>query len=189
MEKKRIVILASGGGSNAAKILEYFQSKEQAEFVLVGSNRREAGVAAHAKRFVVPMLFFTKAEMEEGQVQKLLQNLGTDLIVLAGFLLKIPEALVEAFPNKIINIHPALLPKYGGNGMYGMNVHQAVKAAGEKESGITIHYVNQHYDEGQIIFQATTALETSDTPEIIAKKVLALEHEHFAKVIESILEQ
>lgn len=187
MEKKRIVILASGGGSNAAKILDYFQSNEAVAVVLVGSNKQEAGVAAHAERFAVPMLFFTRTELEEGFVQELLQNLRADLIVLAGFLLKIPEALVVAFPNKIINIHPALLPKYGGKGMYGMNVHKAVKAAGEMESGMTIHYVNQHYDEGQIIFQAKTALEASDTPEIIAKKVLELEHEHFAKVIESIL--
>ncbi|MAD97577.1 MAG: phosphoribosylglycinamide formyltransferase [Flavobacteriaceae bacterium] len=181
---KRIVIFASGSGSNAENIINYFSNRNTAEVRMVLSNRSRAGVFERCKRLNIPCQHFKKSDFfESNTVLELLQK-EADFIVLAGFLLKIPENIIKAYPNEIVNIHPALLPKYGGKGMYGMNVHRAIKENNEPETGITIHYVNEHYDEGGIIFQAKTAVEESDTPESIAQKVHELEYAHFPRVIE-----
>ncbi|WP_421808463.1 phosphoribosylglycinamide formyltransferase [Flagellimonas sp.] len=185
---KRIVIFASGSGSNAENIISFFSEKHQAEVVAVLTNKSSAKVLERCDRLGVPGFYFNKPAFRESDaVLRLLKGLEIDLIVLAGFLWKIPTHLIEAFPDRIINIHPALLPKYGGKGMYGDRVHQAVKDNQEAETGITIHYVNENYDEGAIIFQAKTKIDTSDTPETIAQKVHQLEYEHFPKVIEKVL--
>lgn len=184
---KRIAILASGSGSNAEKIMEYFKNSEKAKIALVASNKADAFVLERAKKFEVPTVTFSKKELEEGFLLKKLQVEKIDWVILAGFLLKIPAELIRAFPDRMVNIHPALLPKYGGKGMYGAHVHEAVKAAGDAETGITIHLVNENYDEGKIIFQAATSVEESDSPDDIASKVHALEHRYFPEVIESLL--
>ncbi|MFD2033629.1 phosphoribosylglycinamide formyltransferase [Belliella marina] len=184
---KKIAILASGSGSNAEKIMEYFQDSEIAQISLIASNKKDAFVLERAKKFDVPTFIFNKADLEAGLLTRMLLGLEVDLVVLAGFLLKIPENLIRSFPDKIVNIHPALLPKYGGKGMYGMHVHQAVKAAKDEETGITIHLVNENYDEGKVVFQAGVEVQESDTPEDIAQKVHELEHKYFPNVIESLL--
>ena len=184
---KKIAILASGSGSNAEKIMEHFSHSSKAEISLIGSNKKEAFVLERAKKFNVPTFTFSKTELESGLVTKKLQEVGIDWVVLAGFLLKIPTDLIHAFPDRIINIHPALLPNYGGKGMYGMKVHEAVKVTGEKETGITIHLVNEHYDEGKIIFQAAVPIQPEYSPEDIAQKVHQLEYKYFPNVIESLL--
>lgn len=185
---KEIVLFASGSGSNVENIAHYFASSSKIKISCVLTNNPDAPVLERCRRLKIPALYFNRdAFSKSSVVLDLLNSLQPDLIVLAGFLWKIPVELVKAFPNKIINIHPALLPKYGGKGMYGAHVHEAVKAAEEKETGITIHYVNEHYDEGAIIFQSTTALQKEDTAASIAEKVHALEYQHFPKVIEDIL--
>ncbi|MCH7411281.1 phosphoribosylglycinamide formyltransferase [Belliella sp. DSM 111904] len=184
---KKIAILASGSGSNAEKIMEHFQASNKAQIVLIGTNKKDAFVLERAKKFDVPTFIFTKAELEGGNLTQKLVELQVDWVILAGFLLKIPQNLIDNYANKIINIHPALLPKYGGKGMYGMHVHCAVKEAGDNETGITIHLVNENYDEGKIIFQAATSIDEKDSPEEIAQKVHALEHKYFPQVIESML--
>ncbi|GAB4333668.1 MAG: phosphoribosylglycinamide formyltransferase [Flammeovirgaceae bacterium] len=183
----KVAIFASGSGSNAEKIIEHLQTKREVSFIVI-SNKKEAGVYARAQRLKVPCFYFPKSSFENGEVLKFLKKENVSLIVLAGFLLLVPENLLENYPNKIINIHPALLPKYGGKGMYGMHVHQAVVQAKEKESGITIHYCNAHYDEGEIILQVSCPLLPTDTPEDVAHKVQALEHEYFPKVVEKLVE-
>lgn len=187
--KKRIVIFASGSGTNAQNIIEYFQSGSYANIVHVLSNKSDAYVLDRAKKLNVRGSSFSREEFysEDGLIQELRSD-KPDLIVLAGFLWKFPEFILKEFPNKVINIHPALLPKYGGKGMYGHHVHEAVIANKEHETGITIHYVNEAYDEGAIIFQATTKLDQSDTPESVGAKVHQLEYEHFPKVIERVLQ-
>lgn len=185
---KEIVLLASGSGSNVENIINYFEGHHSIRVCCVLTNRPDAPVLDRCKRLKVPAMYFNRsAFLNSNVVLKLLQSLDPALIVLAGFLWKIPEHLVLAFPNKIINIHPALLPKYGGKGMYGSHVHQAVKDNNEKETGITVHYVNEKYDEGAIISQETTQIEEKDTPITIARKVHALEYEHFPEVIEKLL--
>ncbi|TXE06968.1 phosphoribosylglycinamide formyltransferase [Algoriphagus aquimarinus] len=184
---KRLAILASGSGSNAEKIIEHFQNSEIAEIALVASNKAEAFVLERAKKFGVPTFTFSRKEMDAGVLLEKLQEENIDWVILAGFLLKIPVELTRAFPDRMVNIHPALLPKYGGKGMYGSFVHEAVKAAGDAETGITIHLVNENYDEGRIVFQASTPVTSEDTPESIAEKVHALEHKHFPEVIEGLL--
>ncbi|MCS5491788.1 phosphoribosylglycinamide formyltransferase [Algoriphagus limi] len=184
---KRLAILASGSGSNAEKIMEYFQNSPKAEVVLVASNKPDAFVLKRAEKFNVPTFTFTRKEMDAGILLEKLQAEKVDWVILAGFLLKIPDALIHVYSNKMINIHPALLPNYGGKGMYGMHVHEAVKAAGDRQTGITIHLVNEHYDEGKIIFQAATPISPEDTPEMIAQKVHALEHRYYPEVIASLL--
>ena len=184
---KKIAIFASGNGSNAEKIIEHFRNSDKGKVAVVASNKKEAFVLERAKNHGIPAFSFSKTELLDGSVKDKLVELGIDFIVLAGFLLKVPDALVEAFPHKIINIHPALLPKFGGKGMYGDFVHEAVKAAGETQTGITIHFVNNHYDEGEVIFQERIEVLPEDSPRDIAQKVHALEHKYFPKVIESLL--
>jgi phosphoribosylglycinamide formyltransferase-1 len=187
MPLKKIAVLASGNGSNTEKIITHFNNSDKAEVALIASNRREAYVLERAKKHWIPSLWFSKADMEEGRLCQILMEMEIHLVVLAGFLQKIPDNLIESFPDRIINIHPALLPKYGGKGMYGLFVHQAVKLQGEKETGITIHYVNKDYDEGKLIFQKSIEILPEDSPEDIAEKVHHLEHKYFPKVIESLL--
>jgi phosphoribosylglycinamide formyltransferase-1 len=182
----RIIIFASGSGTNAENIIEYFKKGTLAEVSYVVSNNENAGVLERAKRLHIPSRVFSKKEMTTDFFLKFLAE-HADFIVLAGFLLKIPDQMITLFPNTIVNIHPALLPKYGGKGMYGMHVHRAVVANKESETGITIHYVNEQYDEGAIIFQKTVALDHSDTPEDVAAKIHVLEQENFPKVIEKLL--
>ena len=186
--KKNIAIFASGSGTNAENIIRYFQENDLIRVALVLSNRSDAYVLERAHRLQVPSEVFLKEDWVSGeQILALLHEYHIDFIVLAGFLIRVPERLLHAYPDKIINIHPALLPKYGGKGMYGDRVHEAVVAAGEKESGITIHYINEHYDEGNTIFQATCPVLPTDSPDDVAKKVHALEYEHFPKIIEQVL--
>ncbi|WP_300914912.1 phosphoribosylglycinamide formyltransferase [Bacteroides acidifaciens] len=188
--KKNIAIFASGSGSNAENIIRYFQKSGSAQVSLVLSNKSDAYVLERAHRLRVPCNVFPKEDWIAGdEILAVLQEARIDFIVLAGFLFRVPDLLLHAYPYKIINIHPALLPKYGGKGMYGDRVHQAVVVAGEKESGITIHYINEHYDEGDIIFQATCAVLPTDSPDDVAKKVHALEYEHFPLVIEKLLNE
>ncbi|GAB3793843.1 phosphoribosylglycinamide formyltransferase [Spirosoma humi] len=181
---KHIALFASGSGSNAEKIAEYFAGNTEVTVSLILSNNPKAGVIERARRLHIPVLLFDRTTFyTTSQITELLLNQSIDLIVLAGFMWLMPADLVRAFPNRIINIHPALLPKFGGKGMYGHFVHEAVAAAGETESGITIHYVNEHYDEGQIIFQAACPVAPSDTPDDIARSVQALEHIHYPRVV------
>ncbi|MGS2763384.1 phosphoribosylglycinamide formyltransferase [Sinomicrobium sp. M5D2P9] len=185
---KKIVIFASGSGTNAENIIRYFSDSENTRVVLVLSNKRNAGVLDRADKYDIDALYFNrKALYRSDIILNLLENIGPDLIVLAGFLWKFPENILRAFPDRVINIHPALLPKYGGKGMYGMNVHRAVTDNRETESGITIHYVNENYDEGAVIFQAETAILSSDSPEDVAHKIHELEYKHFPEVIEKLL--
>lgn len=181
-----IAIFASGTGSNARKIVEYFDGHPSIRVAVVVSNKADAPVLDMARAHGIPTVVIDRQSFYG--TEALMAHLANiDLLVLAGFLWLVPAWLVERFPQRIINIHPALLPNYGGKGMYGMHVHQAVHAAGDAESGITIHYVNAHYDEGQTLFQARCPIATADTPADIAAKVLALEHQHFAPVIEQLL--
>jgi len=185
----RIAIFASGTGSNAKKIIEYFRDSST-EIALVVSNKPEAGVLQIAKKADIPTLIIDKEQFFRGDAYvPFLQRSNINLIVLAGFLWKIPQPLIDAFRQRIINIHPALLPKYGGKGMYGIRVHQAVIEAGEKESGITIHYVDEHYDNGDIIFQATCPVHEEDTAEDLAERIHQLEHQHFPAIINSLLKK
>lgn len=180
----KIALFASGSGSNAENIIQYFSHSTTFLFPVIISNKSDAFVHERAKTFQIPSVTFSREDFSKGdEILGLLKEYNIDCIVLAGFLLKVPEVLLQAFPNKIINIHPALLPKFGGKGMYGHHVHEAIVAAGETESGITIHYVNSNYDEGDIIFQAKCPVLPSDTPDMIAEKVHKLEYEHFPRVI------
>jgi phosphoribosylglycinamide formyltransferase-1 len=186
--KKRIAIFASGSGTNAQNIIQHFKSSTIGEVVLVLSNKRHARVLERAENEDIKSLYFHKDDLyEKDGVLAILKATGVDFIVLAGFLLMFPEIILNEYPGKVINIHPALLPKYGGKGMYGKYVHEAVIANKEKVTGITIHLVNEAYDEGAILFQATTGISEEDTPETVAEKVHQLEYEFFPKVIESLL--
>ncbi|UXE66240.1 MAG: phosphoribosylglycinamide formyltransferase [Chryseotalea sp. WA131a] len=185
MSKFRICIFASGSGTNAEAIIKYFQHHPFIKVELVLTNNPTAAVLEKAKKANVESTVFNKSQFSESdEIVQLLQAHGITHLVLAGFLLLIPKNLVATYPNKIVNIHPALLPKFGGKGMYGLKVHEAVKASGEKETGITIHEVNENYDEGKILFQASCEVLPSDTPQQIAEKVQALEHENYPRVVE-----
>ena len=186
---KRIALFASGSGSNVENIIRYFQNNNELEFPFVISNRSDAFVHERVKQLNILSYTFKRECFENGEVLDFLKGKSIDLIVLAGFLLKVPENLLRAYPDRIINIHPALLPKFGGKGMYGSRVHEAVVASGEKESGITVHYVNENYDEGKIIFQAKCPVLSADSPDDVAAKVHALEYEHFPRVIGEIVSQ
>lgn len=183
-----IAIFASGSGTNAENIANYFKNSPNVNVALIVSNKKDAFVHERAKNLGIESVTFLKNDFENtDNVVDCLKKKGIDFIVLAGFLLKVPENLLRAYPSKIVNIHPALLPKYGGKGMYGDAVHKAVVEAGETESGITIHYVNENYDEGAIIFQAKCAVSENDTYEDVAKKVHTLEYMHFPIIIEELL--
>jgi len=188
---KNVAVFASGSGTNAENIVRYFSKSETIKVALVLSNNRNVGVHARVNKLGVPSFVFSREEFVDGEpVLAKLAEYDTDLIVLAGFMNKISDPLLNAYPGKIINIHPALLPKYGGKGMYGHHVHEAVIAAGEKESGITIHYVNDHYDQGAIIFQAKCPVLPTDTPDDLAARVHELEYRYFPQIIaETILKQ
>jgi phosphoribosylglycinamide formyltransferase 1 len=187
---KKIAIFASGSGTNAQRIIEYFNAKGNAEVVVILSNKSDAYVLERAIKFNISTVVFTKSDFyNTDKILSALNDLNIDLIVLAGFLWLVPENLLMHYPNRIINIHPALLPKYGGKGMYGEFVHKAVIANCEKESGITIHYVNKNYDEGNIIFQEKCIIESLDTPDILAGKIHDLEYKYFPVVIDQILKK
>ena len=183
-EQVKLAIFASGKGSNAEKIIQYFENHKDIYVKLIVASRPDAGVLTIASRFGIDTLILDKNRFTDTQEYvDMLKNQGITHIVLAGFLWKVPQQLTAAYPNRIINIHPALLPSYGGKGMYGQRVHQAVIAAGDKQSGITIHYVDDHYDNGKIIFQEKIDVLQSDTPDNLAEKIHGLEHKHYPPVI------
>ncbi|MEX0966222.1 MAG: phosphoribosylglycinamide formyltransferase [Bacteroidia bacterium] len=184
MAKTNLAIFASGSGTNAENIIRYFSKNPDVEVVLVLCNNAQAGVLDRARRLLVETHIFNNQELKDKTILHLLQQKKVNWVVLAGFLWRIPPHLVNAFPQRIINIHPALLPKFGGKGMYGMNVHKVVKAAGEIETGITIHYIDEAYDRGQIIFQAKAAVDAKDSAVDIAAKIHKLEMKHFPVIIE-----
>ncbi|RRA91228.1 phosphoribosylglycinamide formyltransferase [Paenimyroides viscosum] len=184
---KNIVLLASGSGSNAENIIKYFREKNILHNFHIITNKKDAFVLERAKNLNVSAEVITKKQNDEGVLLDRINELKPDLIVLAGYLLLFPAEIVALYPNKIVNIHPALLPKFGGKGMYGSFVHDAVVANKETETGITIHFVSEHYDEGAVIFQAKTIVNETDTALEVAAKVHELEYEHFPKVIEKLL--
>jgi len=187
---KRVVIFASGSGSNAENLIRFFQNSDNASVIQVLTNNPRAKVLERCKKLRVSALSFNKIAFTETEdVLNILKSANPDLIVLAGFLWKFPENILKYYPNKVINVHPALLPKYGGKGMYGKYVHEAVVNNNETESGMTIHYVNEHYDDGAIIFQAKCEVKTSDSAENVADKIHELEMEHFPKVVDKILQE
>ena len=186
-ERLRIAILASGSGTNAQRLITHFQGRKDAEVIIVGCDNPGAGVVQRAWDLQVPCYLFSGPQLRDGTVLRELQQLKVDLVVLAGFMRLIPVAMVQAFPRRIINIHPALLPKFGGKGMYGDRVHAAVIAAGESESGITIHYVNERYDEGEHLFQVKCPVLPNDTPDTLAARIHALEHEHYPRMVEQLV--
>lgn len=180
---KNLVIFASGSGSNAEKIFEYFKDSTEVFITHIFCNNMQAGVISRAERLAIPCTIFSRAEYKDGTLLKKIQSLNTDWVILAGFLWLIPSEFIQAYPQRIVNLHPALLPKFGGKGMYGHFVHEAVVEVGEKESGITIHFVNELYDEGGIIFQSSFPILPTDTAADVAKKGQILEHSHFPEVI------
>ena len=188
-KKVSIAIFASGAGSNAQKIIDYFKNSNYININLIVCSNPKAGIITIANNEKIPVLFIKKETFEYTGYLKELKNYNITFIVLAGFLWKIPATLISNYPNKIINIHPALLPSYGGKGMYGNAVHAAVINAKEKKSGITIHYVDDKYDHGNIIFQATSTVDESDTVETLAKKIHELEHAFYPKQIEKIINE
>jgi phosphoribosylglycinamide formyltransferase-1 len=185
---KKIVVFASGSGSNAENIIKHFKNSKVANVVSVFTNNANAKVIERAKNHQIPTEIFSKNELLERNVLQKIQEIAPDLIVLAGFLLKFPENIIEQYPNQIINIHPALLPNYGGKGMYGMHIHRAIVENKEKETGITIHFVNENYDEGAIIFQKNVTLNETDTAETVAEKIHELEQKYFPVIISRLLE-
>lgn len=187
---KKIAIFASGSGTNAENIATFYSSKNYAKVQLVLTNNKKAGVIERMKPFEIPVFYFSNADFREGSaIVSILQANNIDFIVLAGFMNMISSPILTAYPNRIVNIHPALLPKYGGKGMYGMFVHEAVIKTGEEKSGITIHHVNEHYDEGQIIFQTSCPVLPEDTPDELAQRIHQLEYEYFPQVIDDCLTQ
>ena len=191
MEKPiRLAILGSGNGTNAQQISEYFAGRTDIQVACIIYNKRDAYIAQRAKNLGIEAHYFGRADFyESGAVLQYLHEKQVDWVILAGFLWLVPEAMLEAYPNRIINIHPALLPKYGGKGMYGHHVHEAVVAAGEHESGITIHIVDHNYDRGTTLFQARCTVTPDDTPDTLAAKIHLLEKEHFPRVIDETIKR
>jgi phosphoribosylglycinamide formyltransferase-1 len=188
--KKRIAIFASGSGSNAQKLMEHFKRSNDIEISLVLTNNADAYVLQRADNFEIPTHIFDKHEFyKTEEIIDLLKNLDIDFIVLAGFLWLIPKNLIAAYPGRIVNIHPAILPKFGGKGMYGDHVHNAVIAAGESEGGITIHYVDENYDEGEYIYQARYKIDKGDNLEMVKFKGQQLEHLHYPRVVETVVKK
>ena len=188
MKRKNIAIFASGEGTNAQNIIDYFKTSNTINIALIVSNKSTANVLNRAKKENIPSILINRVDFyDNNKTIEQLNSFDIDFIILAGFLWMIPENLIKAYPNKIINIHPALLPKFGGKGMYGMKVHYAVIEAKEKESGISIHYVNKHYDEGKIISQHRCYISENETAETLAAKIHQLEYKFFPKVIEQVL--
>ena len=186
---KKIAILASGEGTNAERIIRYFAAHPTVKVVVVITNKAEAGVIRRAENLGIPVEFLPASAFKEGKATDVLRHYETDFVVLAGFLLRIPDDMLVEYPDRIVNIHPSLLPKFGGKGMYGSRVHEAVLEAKEQESGITIHYINEHYDEGAIILQAKCPVIKGDTPDTLANRVHQLEYEHYPAVIERLLSE
>ena len=184
---KNIVIFASGSGSNAIKIYEYFHKNQSVKIGALYCNKKSAPVIQKFQNIGIKTIVFEKNKLQDGGVLKTLLNLNPRLIILAGFLLKMPEEIISNFENRIINIHPALLPSYGGKGMYGINIHRSVVENSERFSGLTIHYVNKDYDKGAIIFQKKVELSKNESAETLYKKILKLEHLHYPQVIEKLL--
>ncbi len=183
-----IAIFASGSGSNAQRIIEYFEQRQDIKVKVLLANRPDAYALERAKKLGIPTFVFSREDFfSSDRVLEYLKENSVDWIVLAGFLWLIPQNLLKNYPDRIINIHPALLPAYGGKGMYGSKVHQAVITAKEKESGISIHYINERYDEGEMIYQAKCLIEPGDTPESLAEKIHRLEHEHFPVIIDKVI--
>lgn len=185
--KTRLAIFASGTDSNTQKIIDYFRNDDNINISLIVCNKRGAGVLQIAERENIPSIVIEKGKFFTDGYVPILQEMKIDWIILAGFLWKVPVSLIQAFPNRIVNIHPALLPKYGGKGMYGHFVHEAVLAAGEKESGITIHYVDEHFDHGETIFQAKCRVDSNDTPDSLAQKIHTLEHRYYPATIRELI--
>ena len=186
---KKIVIFASGSGTNAENIMKYFVKTKIGTVAAVFTNNPNAQVIDRAKNYGVTIEVFSKDQLIEGEVLQKIDAIQPDWIILAGFLLKFPQKITAAYPKKIINIHPALLPKFGGKGMYGMHIHRAIVENKEKETGITIHFVNENYDEGAIIFQQSIILTGEETPEVVATKIHELEYKYFPEVIEKLMKE
>ena len=185
-----IAILASGSGSNAENIFNYFSERNDIEISLILSNRADAYVHKRAERLCVPSLTMSKQDLEDSnKILKVFENYKIDFVVLAGYLMRVPKELILAYPNRIVNIHPALLPKFGGKGMYGDKVHLAVVESGESESGITIHYVNENYDDGTIVFQIKCGVSKNDTPANVASKIHALEYKYYPSIVDKIIKK
>ncbi len=185
---KKIAVFASGSGSNAERLYEYFKGSTVAKVTMIVCNKPDAGVVARAHRLRIPLVLISKRSFyESDSLLYTLRQEGIDFIALAGFLWLIPDYLIEAYPGKMVNIHPALLPAYGGKGMYGHKVHEGVIQNGEKESGITIHLVNAHYDEGAVIAQFKTAISPTDTADTLAEKIHLLEHRHYPEVVATLV--
>ncbi len=183
----RVAILASGTGSNTKSLIEYFLRNSEIEITAVGTNRKTAGVIEIAESFGVATFHFNKAQMAEGELLAKLYSLNIDWILLSGFLLKIPLEIIDAYDNRILNIHPSLLPKHGGKGMYGMNVHNSVFESDDDKSGMTIHKVTEDYDDGDVVFQVQVDISQCESAEEIASKVLALEHHYYPRIAEAII--
>lgn len=184
---KRIAIFGSGAGTNAGNILKHFEESEVARVHLVLTNKKNAGIIDRARNYGVPVVIFDREQLESGEVLQKLEGHRIDFVVLAGFLWKIPDSIIDRYENRILNIHPSLLPDYGGEGMYGMRVHEAVVENEEEETGISIHYVTADYDEGEVVFQDSVEIDPDDSPEDVAGKVQELEHRHYPSVIEWVL--
>ena len=186
-KNKKIIIFASGDGTNVEQIIKYFKNNNKVNIQLILTNNSNAGVLKRAKKHRIPAIFYNNEAFENKIVFEILNSLNPNLIVLAGFIRKIPNTIISRFPNKIINIHPALLPSHGGKGMFGIEVHKSVIRSNDSKTGVTIHYVNSNYDEGKIIFQKSLKVDPSDSPESLFRRVQKLEHKYYSLIIEKLL--